>query len=189
MTKKSTPGNETRETSIAGIERATGRDWAAWMAYFDAHNARTLKHPEIAKLALAELPEDMQSRHWWGQGVAIAFEQQVGLRVPGQSSTGTFRVSATRTMALDRDAAVAAWVAAYGDRQDHLGHPVGTPRPSRTEKRTFWRIPLEGAGKVEVAAVAKDDERSILTVSQDGIPDQDQIEEWRTHWKSLLAEL
>lgn len=190
MTKKSAAaGNETRGTSIAGIERATGRDWASWMAYFDANNARELAHPEIAKLALAATPEDMQSRHWWAQGVAIAFEQQVGLRVPGQSSTGTFRVSATRTLSLDRDAAVASWVAAHGERTEHLGHASGVPRPSRTDKRTFWRLPLEGAGKVEVAAVAKDADRSILTVSQDGIPDQEQIEAWRAHWKALLAEL
>lgn len=189
MTKQSAVGNETRGTSIAGIERATGREWASWVATFEANNARELPHPAIAKLALAELPEDMQSRHWWSQGIAIAYEQQVGLRVPGQSSTGTFGVSATRTVPLDRDAAVAAWVAAYGDRAEHLGHAAGAPRPSRTEKRTFWRVPLDGAGRLEVAAVAKDDGRATLTVSQGGLTDQDRIEEWRAHWKALLAAL
>ena len=189
MNAGSAAGNRTRGESIAGIERATGRSWDEWMALFDGERSRELPHPEIARIARAAMPDALKNPDWWAQATAIAFEQQVGLRVPGQSSTGTFRVSASRTLPVDRDAAIAAWVTAHGELAEHLGHASGVPRPSRTEKRSFWRFPLEGAGKVEVSATPKDETRVTLAVSHDGIPEQDSIEEWRAHWKGLLAAL
>lgn len=182
-------GNRTRGESIAGIERATERDWNAWVELFEAAGSRELPHSEIAKIARAAMPETLKNPDWWAQGTAIAYEQHAGLRVPGQSSTGTFRVSASRTLPLDRDAAIEAWVAAHGGLAEHLGHAAGEPRPSRTEKRTFWRLPLEGAGTVEISATPKDGGKVTLGVSHDGVPEQAAIETWRAHWKSLLAAL
>lgn len=181
--------NKTRAESIPGIERATGREWSEWVEIFESQGARTLSHPKIATIARAAVPETLANPDWWAQGIAIAYEQYAGLRVPGQSSTGTFRVSASRTLVADRDAAIEVWAAANDTRREHLGHAAGEPRRSRTDKRTFWRLDLEGAGRVEVAASAKTDDKIILAVSQEGLPDGDRIEEWRAHWKSLLAEL
>lgn len=186
-------GNNTRGERVPAIERATGRSWADWVAVFDAHGARSLGHAEIAKLALATMPHGVENEEWWAQGVAIAFEQHAGLRVPGQSSTGTFRVSASRTLPLDRDAALAAWVDRFGEVTEHLGHAVSGGRSSRTEKRSFWRFSLDGAGKVEVAAAlkdaAKDQAKTILAISQEGMDSGDRIEEWRAYWKAQLAQL
>ncbi|MBC9937547.1 MULTISPECIES: hypothetical protein [unclassified Leucobacter] len=188
MTTRS--GNQTRGERIPAIERATNRPWNEWVAYFDSHGARTLDHPAIARLARPEMPADLDSPDWWAQGVAIAYEQFVGLRVPGQSSTGTFRVSASRTLPVDRDTALGLWLAAHDATTEHLGHAVEDRRSSRTEKRSFRRFSLEGAGKVEVAATAgKDPAKTILSVSQDGLPDGERIEEWRAHWKALLKAL
>lgn len=181
--------NKTRAESIPGIERATGRSWADWVEIFESQGARTLPHPKIAIIARAAVPETLANPDWWAQGIAIAYEQHAGLRVPGQSSTGTFRVSASRTLTADRDDIIEAWAAANNDRTEHLGHKAGEPRRSRTEKRTFWRLDLEGAGRVEVAASQKTEDKIIVALSQDGLPDGERIEEWRAHWKSLLAEL
>ncbi len=185
----SNAGNQTRSTSIPGIERATGRLWSEWVDYFEAAGARSLAHPEIARLARAAVSDDLKSVDWWAQGIAIAYEQHAGLRVPGQSSTGTFRVGASRTLPLDRDEAVDAWESGPGAAAQHLGHAVENARRARTEKRTFWRARLAGAGKIEVSAVQKDAERIILAVSQDDLPDGERIEEWRGYWKALLGEL
>lgn len=181
--------NKTRAESIPGIERATGRSWADWVEIFESQGARTLPHPKIAIIARAAVPETLANPDWWAQGIAIAYEQHAGLRVPGQSSTGTFRVSASRTLTADRDDIIEAWAAANDHRTEHLGHPGGEPRRSRTDKRTFWRLDLEGAGRVEVAASQKTEDKIIIALSQDGLPDGERIEEWRAHWKSLLAEL
>lgn len=72
---------------------------------------------------------------------------------------------------------------------DWWAQGVAKPRTSRTEKRSFWRFSLDGAGKVEVAAIDKGDGRASVTVGHDGIPDGEAIEEWRAHWKGLLSEL
>lgn len=182
-------GNATRGESIAAIERATGRSWPEWVAHFEASGAGALTHPEIVRIARPAVPDTLQNPDWWAQAISIAFEQHAGLRVPGQSSTGTFRVSASRTLPGDRDLCVDAWEAGPGAATAHRGHAVDAPRRARTEKRTFWRAKLEGAGKVEVAAVAKDAHRVVLSVSHDGLPSGDEIETWRSHWKYLLSGL
>lgn len=188
----------TRATSVPAIERATGRDWASWLELFaehgaDKHGAAKLGHAKIAKIARAALPDDMQSVDWWAQGVAIAFEQHMGLRIPGQGSDGLFRVSASRTLPLDRDAAIDAWVAAHGDGErhgtEHRGFTVQKPRRSRTEKRSFWRFDLDGMGRVDVSATPKGDDRVTLGISHDGMPSGEDIEQWRAYWKELLAAL
>lgn len=183
-----TGSNRTRAESIPGIERATGREWSAWVTLFEAQGAPTLQHPAIAKIARAALTDELRNPDWWAQAIAIAYEQHAGLRVPGQSSSGTFRVSASRTLPFDRDAAIEAWRTAHGSRIQHRGHAVIDARASRTEKRSFWRFGLEGAGRVEVSASPKG-EKVTLAISQDGLADGERIEVWRAHWKSLLAAL
>lgn len=185
----STQGNLTRGERVPAIERATGRPWAEWVAVFEAHGARSLGHAEIAKLALATMPAGVDNEAWWAQGTAIAYEQHAGLRVPGQSSTGGFRVSASRTLPLGREAALEAWLAQHAAAAEHLGHAVSGARSSETAKRAFYRFSLDGAGKVEVSATPKDAEKTVVAISQDGLTDGERIEEWRAHWKAQLAAL
>lgn len=182
-------GNRTRAESVAAIERASGRSWEAWVALFEAQQAKALPHAEIAKIARAALPDSLANPDWWAQGTAIAYEQHAGLRVPGQGSDGFFRVSASRTLPIDRDAAIDAWVAAYGAAAEHRGVVVLKPRRSRTDKRSFWRFDLDGAGRVEVAATPKDDTRITFAVNHDGMTSGEEIEQWRAHWKALIAAL
>lgn len=179
----------TRANSVPALERATGRGWEEWLAHFAAHDAASLPHPEIARIARGFMPAELQNPDWWAQGAAIAFEQHAGLRVPGQSSTGAFRVSASRIVTMDRDTAIEAWVAGPGAVSEHLGHAGSEPRRSRTDKRTFWRIDLEGAGRVELAAAEKDAARSQLALQHTGLDSAEQIGTWRAHWKQLLARL
>lgn len=179
----------TRAESIPAIERASGRDWTSWLELFATQGAKDQGHAQIALIALAGLPASLQNPHWWAQAVAIAFEQHVGLRVPGQGSDGSFRVSASRTLAGDHDAAIEAWVAAHSDLTEHLGCAVRKPRHSRTEKRSFWRFDLEDGGRVEVSATPKGDDRVTIAVNHDGLASGEAIEDWRAHWKALLAQL
>jgi len=133
---------------IAGLERVSGVSWAEWLTAFDAAGARSLPHNKIARIALDFMPEGVKNPEWWAQGAAIGYEYEVGIRLPGQSSTGTFRVNASRTIPGDRDAAIEEWIARHGRGAEQLGHEVSKQRTSRTEKRSFWRASLEGAGKL-----------------------------------------
>ena len=183
------PGNRTRGDRIPAVERESGMPWAAWLDVFEAAGARELNHSEIARVAHAAMPAHVENPDWWAQAATIAFEQHAGLRVPGQSIDGTFRLGASRTVERDRDDAVAEWIRRYAAAATHLGHDAGAPRESRTAQRTFYRFNLDGAGRVEIAASDKGSGRSSIAVSQEGLPDGERIEEWRAYWKSLLGAL
>lgn len=184
-----TDGNKTRASNIPAIERATGLAWQEWLAMFERSGARKLGHAKIAELALAHMPASLDNREWWAQGTAIAFEQHVGLRVPGQSAAGDFRVSVSRTLPLGRAVALAGWVERFGPEDAHLGHAVSHRRDSETPRRAFHRFSLEGAGKVEIAATPKDESKTILAISHEGLLTGERIEQWRAYWKAQLAEL
>lgn len=97
-----------KPTNISTITKATNRPWDDWVAALDAAGAREMNHGDIAKQALKLMPEPVEQKGWWAQGVAIAYEQHTGLRIPGQSSTGSFQTSTTKTFADDKDAALQA---------------------------------------------------------------------------------
>jgi hypothetical protein len=90
--------------SSAAVKRATGQPWAQWLAWLDRAGARKMPHRDIVKL--------LQTRHqlpdWWGQMVAVGYEQARGLRVKHQKPEG-FEISVAKTIAAPVDRAFAAW--------------------------------------------------------------------------------
>jgi len=90
--------------SSAAVKEATGQTWAQWLALLDRAGARKLPHREITRL--------LQTRHklpdWWGQMVAVGYEQARGLRLKHQKPDG-FEISVTKTIASPVDRAFAAW--------------------------------------------------------------------------------
>lgn len=148
-----------------------------------------MSHTNIAALALELTPPALPNERWWAQAVAIAFEQHAGLRAPGQSAAGDFRVSVSRTLPVGRATALAMWIAAFGADDAHLGHTVSNRRDSETAARAFHRFSLEGAGKIEVAATPKDAAKTVLSISQTALDSGEQIEEWRAYWKAQLTRL
>jgi hypothetical protein len=73
---------------------ATGRTWAEWFEVLDAAGAGDWKHPQIASW----LRDAHDVPPWWCQTVTVGFEQERGMRMPGQRADGTFEVSASRTI-------------------------------------------------------------------------------------------
>ncbi|MEI6106549.1 MAG: hypothetical protein WCR49_05990 [Opitutae bacterium] len=90
--------------SSAAVKRATGQTWAQWLRLLDRAGARKMPHRSIARL--------LQSRHklpdWWGQMVAVGYEQARGLRVKHQKAEG-FEISVSKTIAAPVDRAFTAW--------------------------------------------------------------------------------
>lgn len=178
--------SSTRGASIPALERVSNMTWGEWLELFAAANAATLNHREIADLAAAKMPPELENPHWWAQMATIAFEQHAGIRRPGQSADGTYRVSVSRTIPGDRDAVIEFW-AETAAGTDFLGAKLSEPRRSRTDKRTFWRSNLTGLGKLEVAAAAKDETKVLVTISHEGLADESDVEHWRALWKEQLA--
>ena len=82
-----------QQISSEKLRAGTGRSREEWHALLDGLDAHTWAHPQIAAWV-----QDQGVDGWWAQGIAIAYEQARGLRVPGQQSDGTFAVNASKTV-------------------------------------------------------------------------------------------
>lgn len=177
-------------SNTSGIARATGRPWDEWVALLEEAGARDLGHTAIAKLTLEYMPDAVERREWWAQGTAIAYEQHVGLRVPGQSCDGDFQFSTSRTVAGDKDQALAAWLRVIDAREEFGGVPVEAPAAtSRTEKWRYWRVPLADGTRVAVNISDKPGGKASVGVNHTKLDSAVAIEFWRPLWKQLLAQL
>ncbi|ROR72746.1 hypothetical protein [Bogoriella caseilytica] len=174
----------------AAVAKVSGRPWDHWVTELDARGAERLPHAEIAKLAFELMPESVESRGWWAQGAAIAYGQQKGLRVAGQSSSGDFQVAASRSLAADKDGALAAWRELAEGMTEHDGVPVeGEATTSSTEKWRYWRLALADGTKVSVNVSDKGTGKAAVAVNHTKLESADDVERWRAYWKALLKQL
>ncbi|MEV0374757.1 hypothetical protein AB0I10_34085 [Streptomyces sp. NPDC050636] len=97
----------TEKLSDEALRTATGRDWKQWFTILDTADATTLTHTAIARL----LVESHGVDGWYAQSITVGYEQERGLRVVGQSSTGEFRAGVSHTI----DAPAAELFAAFDD--------------------------------------------------------------------------
>lgn len=176
--------------NTAAIARATGRPWDAWLEELDGAGAREMDHPQITGLAIARMPESLDNPGWWAQGVAVAYEQHHGMRVPGQTSDGMFQASASKTFRGTRDEAWAAWTELVADREEFNGVGLAqAPTTSETPKWRYWRVSLEDGTRVSVGVTPKGDERATVGLEHAKLGSPEEIDRWKPFWKALLAEL
>ena len=116
--------------SEEAIERGTGKNWSTWMSWFGDANASEKSHTEIAK----QLIEETDVNGWWAQMLTVAFEQEIGRRVPGQDCEGEYSVSASKTLNMSMDDALAWWLDAVQGHDEFGDVPLsGDPEVTRTE--------------------------------------------------------
>ncbi|GAA1187400.1 MULTISPECIES: hypothetical protein [Nesterenkonia] len=179
-----------KSQNTAAIARATAREWHSWVQELDDAGAQTMKHPQIAELAEARMPADLDNAGWWAQGVAVAYEQEHGLRIPGQSSDGSFHASASKTYRGSRDEAMEAWLNLVADREEFNGVLVEEPAStSRTPKWLYWRVKLSDGTRVGLGITAKGEDRVTLGLEHTKLESPEEIDQWKPFWKALLAEL
>ena len=74
------------------LKKKTGRDWQEWFSLLDKEGAVKLTHKEIVALVQGQLT----LTSWWGQMIAVGYEQERGLRVPHEKPSG-FEISVSKT--------------------------------------------------------------------------------------------
>ena len=179
-----------RPSNTAGIATATGRSWVEWVELLDAAGARELNHTQIARTTLELMPEGVERREWWAQGTAIAYEQHTGLRVPGQSCDGDFQMSASRTVAGDKDLALAAWLDLVDGCEEFGGVPIDGPATTTgSDKWRYWRVPLADGTRVAVNISDKPGGKASVGLTHTRLDSAEAIGFWRPLWKQLLAQL
>lgn len=179
-----------KPTNTSAIAAATGRPWEEWIQLLEKANARQMSHTAIANLALELMPASAPQQEWWAQSTAVAFEQHAGLRLPGQTSSGDFQLSTSRTVAGDKDAALQAWLEIVGSRSGFDGVPVnGEVSTSNTDRWRYWRVRLSDGTRVAVNIRDKHAGKASIGLVHSKLGSAEAIDRWRPFWKDLLAQL
>ncbi|MEU3017828.1 SRPBCC domain-containing protein [Nocardiopsis sp. NPDC007018] len=162
------------------VADATGRDYEGWFALLDAWGATSRTHTEIA----AWLVDEQGVPGWWAQTVTVAYEQERGLRVPGQKKDG-FAVSASKTV----DVPVERLFAAFADpdlRARWL--PVeAAERTAKPGKRFTADLPEDT--RVAVTFQAKGEAKSSVGVEHTRVASAERAAEWKADWRTWLSDL
>ena len=148
---------------IEAVERATNRSWDDWLRWMASVDAEHLSHHEIATALITELDGMVDNLGWWAQATAVAYEQYVGRRVPGQRPDGTFQTSVSRSTPLGMVALIAAWTDFAAADQDVLDRITGDVRVSGTANRMTWRVKgRDGTAYTVISEPKKDGTASLI---------------------------
>lgn len=180
----------TKPINTAGIEKATNKSWQEWLKILDNMGAKDLSHKEIARQLYDELDGKVENHGWWAQGITVAYEQQIGRRVPGQRSDGSFEVSVNKTLNGSMDEAFGAWLELLDQQTDFNGVKlIGEASTSETVKWRNWRATLVDGTKVVVGINQKTPDKANLGLAHQKLHNSGQAEAWRMFWKEFLNQL
>jgi hypothetical protein len=171
----------TPETSEESVREATGRGWDEWCDVIEASPVAEADHGATAAYLIDEVGVD----GWWAQAVTVGFERITGRRLPHQRPDGTFTVSKSKTLDLDRDELKALLLddEAHADLFPGLETEIRSRPGSRDP-----RIAL-GGGSALFSLDPTDDGRVRLTVSHERLPRPEDVERWREYWGEWLEAL
>ena len=178
----------TRPTNIEGIEKATGKNWDSWVASLNDAGAQDMTHKQIVRIAYKQIGEKA-SAGWWSQHVAVAYEQHIGRRQPGQRQDGTYEVTVSKTASGSMDDAMSSWLKLVDGMQEFNGVKIGEPKSSRTDKRRHWGVPLEDGTRVDADVSKKDNTRALLAITHIRLKSPEEIEKQRAYWKEFIQKL
>jgi hypothetical protein len=176
----------TKNARIEAVERATGRSWDEWLEYMSGIGADGLSHHEIAAALIQELDGKVDNLGWWAQATAVAYEQYVGRRVPGQRPDGTFQTSVSRSTSLDMAALMQAWTAFAATDEGILNLIAGDPRVSGTANRITWRAKARDGAAIVVISEPKKDGTASLVAQHNGAATLERNLEVKEIWAATL---
>lgn len=172
----------TEKIGDGAVRAKTGRDWAEWFAVLDEAGAAMLDHKGIVAL----LEKSYQPGPWWGQMIAVAYEQARGLRVKHQK-VGGFEISKSKTLAADVRDVFEAWIDA-ARRTLWLDDAKLQIRKSTANHciRCTWG---DGKTTVEARFAKAANGRTQLTVQHGKLPTAAAAEKFKRYWAQQLARL
>lgn len=164
------------------MRRATGKGHDEWFALLDAWGATEHTHTEIARW----LSETQGVPSWWTQSVTVDYERARGMRSRHQMADG-FSVSATRTIEVDGEQALAAFTDP-AIRRRWLPDADLHQRPTRAAltARFDWSEP---SSRIVVSVVPKGSGRAVVAIAHERLPDAETAARLKTAWRESLARL
>jgi hypothetical protein len=162
--------------SDAAVKKATGRDWAEWVATLDAAKANEKPHREIA-----EYVSSLGTPDWWSQMVTVGYERVRGLRDKGQRRGGAYEANKSRTFAVPVETLFEAiHDARTRKRWLQKALKVRTSTASKTIRGSF-----EDGTLVQFYFTDKGG-KSAVAVTQEKLADQEAAEAAKQWWGERL---
>lgn len=176
----------TEKLSDDVLREATGKDWPQWFAVLDAWGATSRNHTEIAR----HVREDHGVDGWYAQSVAVGYEQERGLREVGQSSTGAWRTSGSKTIAASPAQVIEAFADEAVRRRwlPDASLTLRTHRPAKSVTADFKDA--EGTTtRISVTLTVKGPEKTVVGVGHEKLRDAAEVAAYKVFWRERLAEL
>ncbi len=175
-----------RTDGVAGVsndavQAATGKGWAQWLAILDASGARTMPHPQIARI----LHEQHGVSDWWSQMVTVGYEQARGLRQVHEKSDG-FTANASRTFAVPVATLYAAWFD-EARRNAWLPNAAITIRKATADRSL--RITWSDGSNLDVNFYAKADAKAQVSLQHSRLPDAETAAAMKAFWRNAFDRL
>lgn len=164
------------------LRNATGKGRGEWYAKLDAWGATNRQYREIAEW----LTSSHGLSRWWAQKLIVEYEEDRGVRDPGVQRDGSFSVGASKTVDVPVDRLFDAFVDA---RQRGRWLPGSGLRKRSAVARRSARFDRGDASRVDVAFVAKDKEKSQVTVQHERLPNAKAAQEAKAYWRERLTTL
>ncbi|MGW8888024.1 hypothetical protein [Streptomyces sp. NPDC055749] len=176
----------TEKVSADVLRGSTGRDWDGWFAVLDAWDATRRTHTEIA----THLRDEHGVDGWYAQTVSVGYEQERGMREVGQSSTGDWNTSGSRTITASPQQVFDAFTDP-AVRERWLPGAVLTERsrqPAKSLSADFGDATGD-AGRLTLWLTALPDGRTRLGVGHEKLADAAAVAAYKAYWKERLAAL
>jgi uncharacterized protein YndB with AHSA1/START domain len=181
MTGKA-PEAQLSKVSDAAIRERTGRGWDAWFALLDARGATGHTHTEITRWLGAEHKVDS----WSMQAIAVGYEQERGLRAPGQGADGFFSASASKTVAVPVDRLYEAFTdASLRARWLSSDLEATTTVPAKTF-RAVWD---GGSTRIAAGFTAKGADKAQVALLHEKLPDAAAVAKLKAFWRERFDAL
>jgi hypothetical protein len=167
--------------SDAAVKEKTGRSWEEWVRTLDTHNAAELPHRDIAIL----VHDTYKVREWWTQTVAVGYERIKGLRARGQSRSGTYEATKSRTFNVPVMTLFNAW-ADPTIRRRWLG--VDVKVRTATALKSI-RLAWADGSIIAVGFAAKGASKSQVALAHVKLPDRGAVDRTKRYWTERLEAL
>jgi hypothetical protein len=172
-----------KPASTRAIEEATGASWREWCAFLDDQGGHHLDHKAIVKKARTF----KAISGWWAQSVAVAYEQHIGRRKPGQRSDGLFNASVSRTIEASLEPAYASWCSFAASLREIDGQRLaGEAATSTTPIRLYWRCRFEDGSKAVVSFEAKSEGKVLISIEHQKLALETLPAQKKRAWAALL---
>jgi hypothetical protein len=161
--------------SDEAVRKATGKDWKEWFTLLDKAGARKLDHKGIVALVGGK-----GAGPWWQQMVAVAYEQERGLREKYQKAGG-FSAGASKTIGVPL-------AKVYRAFQARVKREPGVEIRKATLGKSM-RLTWNDGTRVSVYFSAKSDVKSQVAIEHEKLAGQKDVAQRKKYWGEFLASL